>query len=225
MTDKINDDKQGPKHGLQNTINAQKPAFDYTFNYNAVPPQAPRKGNRFSLWLGRSLLRLMGWRLQGQLPNYPKLILAALPHTSNWDFILAMLTVLATGVRLSYLMKKEAFFWPVGGLFKWLGGVPIERSKTRGIVEDLAAWLNQQEQAWIAITPEGTRQKVDKLKTGFIRLAWETNTPVMLIAWDYPSKSLVFEKVWNLTGDFDADCEAITQYINNRYQGRNLDWQ
>ena len=84
-----------------------------------LPPNAPHKGNRITRAIGRGLMRLLGWKMDGQLPNCPKLIIAAAPHTSNWDFIIAMLGVLSVGLKASYLMKKEAFFWPLSGLFKW----------------------------------------------------------------------------------------------------------
>lgn len=190
-----------------------------------LPPQAPRKGNAITRWIGRRLLALLGWRADGELPNTPKLIVAAAPHTSNWDFILAMLVVLSLGLRASYLMKKEAFFWPFAGLFKWLGGVPVERRQSGGMVGSLTQWFNSQEKAWLLITPEGTRTRVEKYKTGFLRVAESANVPVMLVAWDYPTKRVVLEKVWTLTGDHDKDCAAIRQYLTNRYQARQPQWQ
>lgn len=190
-----------------------------------LPPQAPRKGNAVTRWIGQRLLALLGWRAEGELPNAPKLIIAAAPHTSNWDFILAMLVVLSLGLKASYLMKKEAFFWPFSGLFKWLGGVPVARRHSGGVVGSLTRWFNSQEQAWLLITPEGTRTKVEKYKTGFLRVADSANVPVMLVAWDYPTKRVVLEKVWTLTGDHEQDCAAIRQYLTNRYQARQPEWQ
>jgi len=190
-----------------------------------LPPNAPHKGNRITRAIGRGLMRLLGWKMDGQLPNCPKLIIAAAPHTSNWDFIIAMLGVLSVGLKASYLMKKEAFFWPFSGLFKWLGGVPVERSQAGGLVESLVSWFASHDKAWLLITPEGTRKKVDKYKTGFLRVAEEASVPVMLVSWDYPTKRLVLEKVWTLTGDYDADCAAIRQYLTNRYQAKVPEWQ
>lgn len=190
-----------------------------------LPPQAPRKGNAVTRWIGQRLLALLGWRAEGELPDSPKLIVAAAPHTSNWDFILAMLVVLSLGLKTSYLMKKEAFFWPFSGLFKWLGGVPVARRQSGGMVGSLTEWFNSQEKAWLLITPEGTRKKVEKYKTGFLRVADSANVPVMLVAWDYPTKRVVLEKVWTLTGDHEQDCAAIRQYLTNRYQARQPEWQ
>lgn len=190
-----------------------------------LPPLAPRKGNRFTIWLGLRVLRLFGWRLEGQLPNQPKLIVAAAPHTSNWDFIFAMLAVLALGLNASYLMKKEAFFWPFAGLFKWLGGVPVARGKTGGMVESLVDWFAEREAGWLLITPEGTRKKVKHYKTGFLRVAALAEVPVMLVSWDYATKRIMLEKVWTTTGEHEADCQAIRQYLTNRYEGRQPQWQ
>ena len=190
-----------------------------------LPPNAPQKGNRVTRTIGRGLMRMIGWKMDGKLPNCPKLIIAAAPHTSNWDFIIAMLAVLSVGLKASYLMKKEAFFWPFAGLFKWLGGVPVERNQAGGLVESLASWFASHEKAWLLITPEGTRSKVEKYKTGFLRVAEEASVPVMLVSWDYPTKRLVLEKVWTLTGDHEADCDAIRQYLNNRYVAKVPEWQ
>ncbi|WP_053980134.1 1-acyl-sn-glycerol-3-phosphate acyltransferase [Marinagarivorans algicola] len=190
-----------------------------------LPPLAPRKGNRFTRWLGASLLKLLGWTVEGELPNEPKLILAGAPHTSNWDFVFSMLVVLTLGLKASYLMKKEAFFWPFAGLFKWLGGVPVARGRNGGMVESLAGWFTEQEACWLMITPDGTRRKVKSYKTGFLRVAELAQVPVMLVSWDYASKRVVLEKVWATTGDHEADCQAIRQYLTSRYEGRQPEWQ
>jgi len=86
-----------------------------------IPAEMPTRGNCLTRGLGRVLLRLLGWRVVGEIPRFRKCMVAAAPHTSNWDFIVAMPAILALGVRASFLMKKEAFFWPCEGLFKSLG--------------------------------------------------------------------------------------------------------
>ena len=190
-----------------------------------LPSEAPSKGNRVTRAIGRALLRMIGWRIVGHTPRCPKVIICAAPHTSNWDFVLAMLAVLTLGLRASYLMKKEAFIWPLAGLFKWLGGVPVERAQAGGLVRSMVTWLNNREKAWLLITPEGTRKKVDRYKTGFLRVAELADVPVGLVAWDYANKCIVIEKIWTLTGDNEADCEGIRQYLNNRYVARHPQWQ
>ena len=83
----------------------------------------------------------------------------------------------------------------------------------------------QQEAGWLLITPEGTRKKVEQYKTGFLRVAELAEVPVMLVSWDYPSKRIVLEKVWTTTGNHEADCQAMRQYLTNRYQARQPNWQ
>ena len=90
----------------------------------------PRRGNGFSRALGRGVLRLFGWRLVGDLPEVPKLVAIGVPHTSNWDFVFGMSAIFALGVRVNWLGKHTLFRWPLGGLMRWLGGVPVERSSS-----------------------------------------------------------------------------------------------
>lgn len=187
--------------------------------------KAPRFGSGIVRWFGRLGLRLMGWKVKGEIPNVPKAVFSAAPHTSNWDFIIAMLTVMALGVKISYLMKKEAFFWPFKGLFRSLGGIPLDRRAADDTVSQIVSWLDKSEKMWVVITPEGTRKRVDKWKTGFLRVAAEANVPVILVAWDYPSKTLFVDKLWHASGDHISDAESIRTYINNKYQGRHPEMQ
>lgn len=181
----------------------------------------PTMGNRLSRWLGRSVLKLLRWQVVGKLPSQSKLVIVVAPHTSNWDFVIAMAAVLAHGVKLSYLMKKEAFFFPFKNLFMSLGGIPIDRAKGGGLVEQAAAQFKQQDKLWLAITPEGTRSQVGEYKSGFLRIAQAAKVPVFIIAWHYPEKKLILDCEWPLTGDKEHDAAAIRTYINRHYIGKH----
>ncbi|MBB3169426.1 1-acyl-sn-glycerol-3-phosphate acyltransferase [Simiduia aestuariiviva] len=190
-----------------------------------LPENAPKFGGRLTRAFGRGLLHLLGWRMEGELPNEKKLMVALAPHTSNWDFIIAMPVIMALGIRVSYLMKKEAFIWPFSLLFKWWGGIPVDRSASRDVVGQVASWYAEHDAVWVAITPEGTRKKVGQYKTGFVRIAHAANVPVLTIAWDFPSKSLVVDQLWTTTGNHEADAERIRTHINGHYRGAQPQFQ
>lgn len=190
-----------------------------------LPQHAPHFGGVLVQSIGKVGLRLLGWKVKGTLPDTPKAVFSAAPHTSNWDFIIAMFSVMAIGVKISYLMKKEAFFWPFKGVFMALGGIPIDRKASDDTVTQIVNWYEKSERLWVVITPEGTRKRVDKWKTGFLRVAEGAMVPVILVAWDYPSKTMVIDQLWRPTGDHAKDAQSIQIYMRNKYAGRYPDKQ
>ncbi|WP_299773651.1 1-acyl-sn-glycerol-3-phosphate acyltransferase [uncultured Pseudoteredinibacter sp.] len=184
-----------------------------------APENMPRLGNTFSRWLGRCLLRMFGWTLEGTLPNEKKIMVALAPHTSNWDFVVAMPAIMGLGVKISYLMKKEAFFWPMAGTWRWLGGIPTDRSAAGGVVEQVASYYAEHDKCWVAITPEGTRSKVDKWKTGFIRIAHRCEVPVVVIGFDGPGKRIVIDKSYYSQGNYEAEADELRDYVNEKFVG------
>jgi len=137
----------------------------------------PRMGNAITRAMGSGLLKLMGWKVEGTAPNVPKVILLGEPHTSNWDFVLIMMAAQSAGLRMSYIMKKEAFFWPLGGFFKWMGGIPIERKKGKDAIAGIEKVLKETDNIFLAITPSGSRSPKESFKTGYLRLAHAANVP------------------------------------------------
>jgi 1-acyl-sn-glycerol-3-phosphate acyltransferase len=186
-----------------------------------IPPNMPQRGNALTRAIGRILLAAAGWKIAGALPNEKKLIIAGGPHTSNWDFYLAMAAMLALGLRFSYMMKQEAFENPLGGLFRWLGGVEIDRDASRDVTAQMSDWFHSQDKAWLGITPEGTRSKVDKFKKGYLRIAKVTGAPLFIVGIDAPAKEIVLDKIWPLTGGEDEDNTRIQDYMLNRFTGVN----
>ena len=179
----------------------------------------PRSGNRLTRWLGTSVLNLMGWKITGSFREEPKVVFIGLPHTSNWDLILALSAMQAAGLRCSWMMKKEAFFWPLGGLFKKMGGVPIDRKARSDVTTQMADWFAANEKAYLGLTPEGTRSKVETLKKGYLRIAYAAKVPVFLIAVDGKNKAIVLDRVWPLTGDIERDNADIKAYYDQTYVG------
>jgi len=146
-------------------------------------------------------------------------VFIGLPHTSNWDLILALSAMMAAGLRCSWMMKKEAFFWPVGGLFKKMGGVPIDRKSKNDITTQMAAWFEANDKAYLGLTPEGTRSKVDKLKKGYLRIAYAAKVPVFLIALDAENKVIKLDKTWPLTYNIEVDNREIKAYYDKNFKG------
>lgn len=191
------------------------------YNNDIVPESAPRAGNFITRAIGSLMLKMLGWKMVGSLPNEKKLIIIGTPHTSNLDGILAVACMLSVGLRFSFMMKKEMFRFPFGGLFKALGGIPIDRGAKKNMVEQMTDWFETHDKVWLGLTPEGTRSKVNRYKKGYLYIAQAADVPIGLIGVNGHSKEVVLGKVWELSDDLDADNDAIKAYCDEHYSGVN----
>ena len=184
-----------------------------------VGPNIPRMGNALTRWIGSAILKSMGWKIVGKLPDEKQIVLFGGPHTSNWDLFLALGSAMSVGLKFSWMMKKEAFFWPLGPLWKALGGIPIDRKAKLDVVGQMKDYLATHEKVWIGLTPEGTRSKVERYKTGYLRIAIGTDTPLFLVGIDARKKQVVLDKIWTVTQDVETENAAIKAYIDAHYHG------
>ena len=189
------------------------------FDNHIISPSAPRRGNAVTRAIGSGLLKLFGWKIEGVLPNEPKVILVGEPHTSNWDFILIMCAAQSAGFEMSYIMKKEAFFWPLGGFFKWLGGLPIERKKGKDSLTQIKEHLDAHDNMFLAITPSGSRVATDSYKKGYLHMAKAFDIPLFLIGIHGPTKSLVLDQLVDASGDINIQNKSIKDYMDATYRG------
>jgi len=150
----------------------------------------PRRGTSVSRMLARRLLGLTGWRVEGEWPDCPKFVVIVAPHTSNWDFLVGVLAMFATGLRANWLGKHTIFRFPVAPVLRWLGGEPIDRSSPHGTVRAAVDHFRTRPQWVLALSPEGTRRRVDRWKTGFYRIAVGTGVPIVPVTMDYRSRVL-----------------------------------
>jgi 1-acyl-sn-glycerol-3-phosphate acyltransferase len=185
-----------------------------------LPPSAPRVGNAFTRWFGRLLLRAGGWRMVGEFPDEPKLMLIAAPHSSAWDAVWGMAFKLALGLKIEFMAKQEAFFWPLGALLRAFGGFPVNRRAAAGVVDQIADRFRREGSHWVVIAPEGTRRRVDKWKTGFWRAADAAQVPVVCVYFHYPERTVGIGMVLRTSGDVDADMARIRAWYRP-WQGRN----
>lgn len=143
-------------------------------------------------WLSRATLRVFGWRICGTPPNVKKTIFAVAPHTSNWDWVLCMLLLFSLEIRVRWVAKSSMFSGVGGWFFRKLGGVGVDRSGPRGFVGATARWFVEQEQAWLALAPEGTRKKVNRFKSGFYHIAREADVPIVAVSVDFENRLVKF---------------------------------
>ena len=155
------------------------------------------------------LLRGLGWRTVFVPPPAPKGIVVVYPHTSNWDFIIGLLFKIATGFQVGWVGKDTLFRWPVRGLLRRLGGIPVNRRDPAGFVDTLLAEFAGRQTMWLAIAPEGTRAYTDHWKSGFYRIALAGGLPVALGYLDYGTKTVGIDTYMSLTGDPAQDLARI----------------
>ncbi|WP_101926898.1 MULTISPECIES: lysophospholipid acyltransferase family protein [Luteimonas] len=177
----------------------------------AVPPRAPRvKPSRLARWVGRNILRLGGWRLIGELPDEPRLVLIGAPHSSNWDGVWGFAAKAALGLDIRVLGKDSLFRIPVlGWVLRKLGVIPVDRSKAYGVVQQAAAAINGPQPFWYGLAPEGTRKRVERWKPGFLKIAKTANVPILRMYFHYPDKVIGFGPLFHPGDDPDADMAEI----------------
>ena len=174
-----------------------------------TPPQAPRLNSRFWPWFSRGLLRLCGWRLLGELPDVPKLILIGAPHSSYWDGLWGLLMKIGVGAEINIMIKREVLDGPLGIILRPIGMIAINRKAALNVVGQMVERFRQRERMWLGITPEGTRKAVKEWKSGFLRIAHEAGVPIQTIFIDYPTKTFTLGPVVRATGDHEADMVRI----------------
>lgn len=174
-----------------------------------VPLHLRANRSRLSCWFGRSVLRLFGWRVEGEIPNVKRLLIIAAPHTSNWDFVFAMAAILGLNLRIRWLGKHTVFKPGVKWFMDWLGGIPIDRGNPRQLVEHVVGISNRENGVAIGLAPEGTRAKVTQWKSGFLRIAELTDCSIVMVALDFEQRRFVIGDVFQPTGDNQRDIETI----------------
>ncbi len=160
--------------------------------------------------IAKLILSLTGWRVANPFPSdVKKHVTIVGPHTSAWDFIIGVLFRSAEQINVKFLGKEELFKGPFGFLFRWLGGYPVDRFNKSNLVDSVVSVFNAKEEFGIALSPEGTRKRVDKLRTGFYYIALKADVPVIMAGIDYERKVAVFSEPLVLTGDIEVDFEKI----------------
>ena len=163
---------------------------------------------------GRFQLRLWGWTLEGEIPKDKKILLIAAPHTSNWDWVIGVGGLLALGIKITYIAKHSLFVGPLGWAMRATGGVPINRDSATNTVDEIVDQFNKHDRLYYLIAPEGTRKRVDRWKTGFLRIAYKTDVSVLMVSFDFRTKTILLGECAKLTGDIDTDLTRVQGYYD-----------
>jgi 1-acyl-sn-glycerol-3-phosphate acyltransferase len=166
--------------------------------------------------LARALLGWSGWRLVGEAPVIPRCVVIFAPHTSAWDFPLLLCVRAAFGQRVSYLAKSTLFRFPIAGLLRWSGAIPVERTERRHLVQSLVEIFRQRSELWIALSPEGTRERTDHWKSGFYHIAREAGVPLLLGFIDAEKRECGFGGLFELSGDVESDMAQLRAFYASK---------
>ena len=174
--------------------------------------------------LSLGMLRLLGWKLDGQLPaDQPKCVLIAAPHTSNWDLPYTLMVAFALRLNIRWMGKQQLFRGPLGPLMRWLGGIAVNRDQASNLVAASAQAIRDADgPLQLVVPPEGTRSKTRHWKTGFYWIALQAEVPIVMAYMDYPRKLSGLGPVFKPSGNVEADMVQIKAWYG-QFKGKN--WQ
>jgi len=164
--------------------------------------------------------KILGWKAVVTVPYYDKCVICAAPHTSNLDLFIGKLFYGAIGGKTSFMMKKEWFFFPLGLIFKAVGGIPVNRGRNTSLVDQMATLFAKRKKFHLAITPEGTRKANPNWKKGFYYIALKAQVPILLIGIDYLTKTITAGKIVFPSGDIEKDMYEIKSYYKD-FRGKH----
>ena len=155
-------------------------------------------------------MRLLGWRVEGTLPDLPKYVLIGAPHTSNWDFVLFLGLIFYLRANANYMAKASLFNFPIGWFFRYCGGIPVDRKKSTGLVDQMVDACNKADNFILTIAPEGTRHHVSDWKRGFYHIAKGAGIPIVMVKVNGKARTVqIIKDAFHPTDDIEADMQAI----------------
>ena len=192
-----------------------------TVSSNQVPEHLRSNRSSLSQWLGKTILNSLGWKVSGSIPNEERILIVAAPHTSNWDFVIGMGALLGLNAKIKWIGKHTLFKPGIKWFFSWLGGIPVNRNNPASFIEDVTNMIKRDNGLMIGVAPEGTRKKITRWKTGFLRIAKLTQSKILFIAIDEPSKTIRIENsLFIPTEDRENDLTLVKNYFK-KFKGIN----
>ena len=166
--------------------------------------------------------KFFGWKLSGTFPyQHKKIVLAVAPHTHWIDVMVGFAARNAMHIQhAKFLGKKELFVWPLSWILRKMGGTPVDRFGKTGMVDQVVALFAANENFMLGISPEGTRRRVDKLRSGFYHIAKKAGVPIVPIGFDYKNKRVVIGEAFFAGDDEAADLRNIIAFYAD-IEGRN----
>lgn len=165
--------------------------------------------------LAHLALRLARWRAVGTVP--PSGILVGAPHTSNWDWVMAILLCWSNSIQPHLLVKKELFIGPLGWLLRATGSVPLDRKNPHDTVAALLAEAQTTTRPFfVALAAEGTRGTGTYWKSGFRRLAQQTGLPIALAFIDAPNRTTGWGPSFHPSEDVTADMDILREFYADK---------
>ena len=165
-------------------------------------------------WSARVFFYLTGWRAEGEKPSFRKYVLIAAPHTSNWDFVYTLLVSFILNIKIQMMGKKELVRPPFGPIVRWLGVIPIDRSKSNNTVANIVRAFDANDDLVIVVPPSGTRKRVTYWKSGFYHIAKGASVPIVMGYIDYRRKAGGLGPTIIPTGDIEADMVQIRSFYS-----------
>ncbi len=167
--------------------------------------------------IAKFILRVLGWKVIFEVPaNTKKFVVLMAPHTSNWDFLLGWVGYMSLGVQSKYLMKKEAFVFPLNIILKAMGALPVDRKASTNVVIQVGDMFQHTDSLVITITPEGTRSLNRNWKRGFYYIAEHAQVPIALGFLDYKNKTGGIGGIFIPTGNYDTDLKQIESFYYDK---------
>ncbi len=185
----------------------------------AVPQHLKANRPKFIINISSWVLKIQKWKINGTIPEEKRVVLVIGPHTSNWDFIIGVLVILSLDAKINWLGKHTIFKRGFKSLLTRLGGIPVNRQDPSDLFSRIKVITEKSNGYLIGMAPEGTRKKVLKLKSGFIRIAKQTNSKIMLAGIDFQKKIVNLDKFFTPTGDLNNDLLFVQDYFS-RYSGK-----
>jgi len=166
--------------------------------------------------LANLLLRVGGWRVEGEPPEARKYVLIAAPHTSNWDFIWVLAFGFHYGIKIRWVGKHTLFRWPYGWFMRMLGGVPVRRNRRQNFVKQMADALTAADSMCLVVPVEGTRRYVDHWKSGFYHIARIAGVPIVMSFLDYGRRVGGIGPTLQPTGDVRRDMDLLRTFYSDK---------
>ena len=185
----------------------------------AVPQHLKANRPKFIIKISSWILNLRKWEIDGVIPDDKRVVLVIGPHTSNWDFIIGILVILSLDAKINWIGKHTIFKRGFKRLLTKLGGIPVNRQDPSELFSKIREITQKSNGYLIGMAPEGTRKKVLKLKSGFIRIAKQTNSKIMLAGIDFKKKIVNLDNFFTPSGNLDDDLDYVKNYFS-RYTGK-----